>query len=248
MTAFHPCIVIPVYNHEHAIGRVLQLLRGFELKCLLIDDGSSDICRLCLEDLAKTNPSWVTLKRLPENLGKGGAVTAGLILAEALGYSHAIQIDADGQHETADIPRFLEAARANPDALIAGQPKFDRSVPRARLFGRYLTHVWVWINTLSFRISDSMCGFRVYPLTSTLSLLRESRLGNRMDFDTEVLVRLYWRGVDIEQLLTPVQYPLDGVSHFEAWRDNLLISRMHTRLFFGMLWRSPSLIRRWFQP
>ena len=109
---------------------------------------------------------------------------------------------------------------------------------------RYLTHVWVWINTLSFAIRDSMCGFRVYPLPPVLRLMDEETIGLRMDFDVEVLVRLFWRGIVVHNLPTRVTYPLDGVSHFDVWRDNVRISRMHARLFFGMLRRLPRLLVR----
>jgi hypothetical protein len=100
------------------------------------------------------------------------------------------------------------------------------------------------VNTLSFSIRDSMCGFRVYPLAETLRVWDANRIGTRMDFDTEILVRLYWQGLEVINLPTRVTYPIDGVSHFRLWRDNLRISWMHTRLFFGMLLRLPRLMMR----
>ena len=183
------------------------------------------------------------------SVGGGVGADAGLrrvTLREAgrRGYSHALQIDADGQHDPADVPRFLAMARETPGAVINGRPVYDASVPRGRLYGRYATHIWVWINTLSFEIRDSMCGFRVYPLAPTLALLQRERIGQRMDFDTEILVRLHWRGVRVRNLETRVTYPSDGVSHFDIWRDNVRISRMHARLFFGMLTRLPRLLAR----
>lgn len=242
MSTIQVCVVIPVYNHEHAIVRVLNEIHKFNLPCILIDDGSDASCRAVLENFADENLNWVTLQCLPSNLGKGEAVAAGLFLAEQLGFSHAIQIDADGQHCISDIPKFIQAAELEPEALIAGIPIFDQSVPKARLYGRYLTHIWVWINTLSLSIKDSMCGFRIYPINSTVQLLRKTKIGSRMDFDTEILVRLYWQGQTIRQIPTAVQYPLDGISHFQVWRDNVLISRMHAKLFFGMLIRAPRLL------
>ena len=118
---------------------------------------------------------------------------------------------------------------ATPDAIINGTPVYDASVPKGRLYGRYLTHVWVWINTLSLQIHDAMCGFRVYPLAPVLSLINEETLGLRMDFDPEILVRLHWRGVQIQSVETHVRYPTDGVSHFDVWRDNVRISRVSRR-------------------
>ncbi|WP_288841401.1 glycosyltransferase family 2 protein [uncultured Deefgea sp.] len=247
MNDFKPCILIPVYNHEHAIGAVLDALRPFDLPCLLIDDGSNAACRHTLSTLATEQADWLQVQHLPHNLGKGGAVMAGLRWAKQLGYSHAIQIDADGQHHTPDILQFIHAAQTQPNALIAGRPIYDASVPKGRLYGRYATHIWVWINTLSLQIQDAMCGFRVYPLAASCALIERESLGRRMEFDIEVMVRLFWADVPIVQLATPVQYPLDGVSHFALWRDNLLISRLHAKLFLGMLWRSPRLISRWFR-
>ena len=186
------------------------------------------------------------LVRHAHNQGKGAAVMTGIRHAADAGYTHVLQIDADGQHRAADIPRFIEHAAANPESLIVGYPQYDESVPAIRLYGRYLTHVWVWINSLSLQIKDSMCGFRVYPVAPMLTLGQQHKLGTRMDFDTEVLVRLCWDGAHIINVGTRVGYPADGVSHFRMFFDNLLISRMHATLFFGMLLRAPKLlVRKW---
>lgn len=240
-----PCVLIPVYDHEHAIGAVVQGVLGHGLHCILVDDGSSPGCARVLDDIAAAS-SGVTLVRHAANQGKGAATLTGFRQAALEGYTHALQVDADGQHCVADIPRFLALARANPAAIIAGCPVYDESVPVLRLYARYLTHVWVWINTLSFAIRDSMCGFRLYPLDPVIRLAAREKLGRRMNFDTDVLVRLYWDGVAVVNLPTRVSYPADGVSHFRGFLDNVLISRMHATLFFGMLLRLPVLLgRKW---
>ena len=241
---FAPIIVVPVYEHAEAIGGVVARLLPHGLPILLVDDGSGPRCAQVLRELADAHGPQVSLLRLDANQGKGGAVMAGLREAGRRGHGHVLQIDADGQHDAGDVPRFLAAGRAEPGAIINGRPVYDRSVPTGRLVGRYATHVWVWINTLSFDIADSMCGFRLYPLAPTLALLDRARIGRRMDFDTEVIVRLHWAGVPVRNLPTRVTYPDDGVSHFRLWRDNVLISAMHARLFFGMLWRLPRLLAR----
>lgn len=243
---FRPCVVIPVYNHEHAIGNVLAQVLAHGLPVILVDDGCSAACAAVLDHLVGAHPERVVLERHAVNQGKGGAVLTGFARATRDGYSHVLQVDADGQHNVADVPRFLDAARAAPRSVIAGCPLYDASVPALRLYARYLTHVWVWINTLSLSIRDSMCGFRVYPVAPVLALARRRRLGLRMNFDIEILVRLYWDGFAIVNLPTRVGYPQDGVSHFKAWTDNALISRLHMTLFFGMLPRIPSLlVRAW---
>ncbi len=180
--------------------------------------------------------------------GKGGAVKAGIKRAQDLGFSHAIQIDADGQHDPEPcLPALIQASQDKPQHLISGQPIYDESVPKARLYGRYATHIWVWIETLSLSIKDSMCGFRAYPINQTQAVLNKYDVGSRMDFDIEILVRLYWEGCDIDFVETRVIYPENGISHFDALWDNVKISWMHTRLFFGMLPRAPKLIARHFK-
>jgi predicted LPLAT superfamily acyltransferase len=241
--SFTPCILIPCFNHGRMMADVLALLADFRLPCLVVDDGSDAATAEALRRLDEQLP-WMTLLRLESNQGKGAAVIAGLQLAQSLGYSHALQVDADGQHQLSDTPAMIALARSYPDCLISGRPVYDGSVPKARLYGRYVTHVWVWIETLSLSLQDSMCGFRVYPVAPTLALAARHPLGKRMDFDTEVMVRLYWQGVPSRFLPTRVTYPADGVSHFDALRDNLRISWMHTRLFFGMLPRIPRLLRQ----
>jgi len=241
---YSPVAVIPVYNHPATIGAMVEAVRAHGLGCVLVDDGSEPGCAAVLDRLAEADPRGVTLVRLTSNQGKGGAMMAGLREAARLGHTHALQIDADGQHDAGDIPRFLALSRRHPQAVVCGCPVYDPSVPKGRLYGRYLTHVWVWINTLSGAIRDSMCGFRVYPLPPVVALIDGARLGRRMDFDPEVMVRLLWRGVDVVNLPTRVTYPQDGVSHFRVLRDNVLISGMHARLFFGMLPRIPLLLWR----
>jgi glycosyltransferase involved in cell wall biosynthesis len=183
--------------------------------------------------------------RLPVNGGKGAAVIAGLRRALALGYTHALQVDADGQHDLHDVPRFLAAARAEPEAVICGRPLFDASIPKLRFLSRYITHALVWLQTLSLSaVRDSMCGFRLYPIRTVLEVVDRDGVGRRMDFDVELLVKLVWRGRTLRWLDTRVSYPTDGISHFRMGRDNLWLAGMHVRLVLGMLWRAPLLLWR----
>jgi glycosyltransferase involved in cell wall biosynthesis len=239
-----PCIIIPVYNHEAAIPYVLAKLKHFSIPTFLVNDGSSALCSQILTDCAEREADWLTLITRPENGGKGAAVLDGFNAAQALGFSHALQIDADGQHEINDIPAFIAAGRQNSDALILGRPLFDSSAPKSRVYGRMIANLWVWINTLSFAVEDSMCGFRLYPLDAVAELAKATQIARGMDFDIDILVRLYWQGVDVINISTRVNYPYDGVSHFQLWRDNLKISKTHAKLFFGMLARIPRLLGR----
>ena len=202
---FAPCALIPIYNHKDTIAVTVRALRAHGLPIMIVDDGSNEATRAVLDRLAHDEPT-VQLLRLVQNGGKGRALTAGLLAAREAGYTHALQIDADGQHDVADVPRFLAEAQRHPHALVCGKPIYDDSVPRARLYGRYVTHVFVWMETLSLAIHDSMCGYRLYPLDATCGEIARAPLPARMDFDTEIAVRLCWRGVQIRNLPTRVIY------------------------------------------
>lgn len=243
---FKPLIVVPVFNHAKPVLELVEKISTYLVPCLLVDDGSEPTCRLALEALQQEHAAFVQVVHLPENQGKGAAVMTGLRKAAELEYTHVLQIDADGQHEPADIHGFLEDAKRHPYDIINGCPIYDESVPKLRLYGRYATHIWVWINTLSFEIRDSMCGFRVYPLASIIPLINKKNIGKRMDFDIDIIVRAHWSGIRICNHPTRVTYPVDGVSHFDAIHDNIRISKMHTKFFFIMLVTWPAILyRRW---
>jgi len=241
------CIVIPNYNHTLVIDKLLASLAEYKLAVIMVNDGSDADSSAYMQMLADKY-NYLTLVNHSHNQGKGAAVHTGLKYAASMGFTHAIQVDADGQHDITDITKLVALSQAQPQHLISGRPIYNESVPKHRYYARYLTHVWVWIETLSFDIKDTMCGFRVYPLAETLAVLaKNENMAQYMSFDTEIIVRLYWDGVETTFLATKVNYPENGVSHFRVWEDNLAISWMHTRLVFGMLKRLPQLLFRKFR-
>lgn len=240
---FNPCIIVPIYNNRDTIGAVVSSLQPLHLPCLIIDDGSDEPTRRVLADLADTRNRIDVVTR-PANGGKGAAMRDGFAAAAARGYTHAIQIDADGQHDAGDIPRFLDAARAAPDALILSRPLFDDDAPKARRYGRLVTTFFVWLETLSTQIKDTLCGFRCYPLDAVTRCYAQSSIGDGMVFDTEIAVHLYWQGTPVRTLDTRITYTDGGLSHFDYLGDNLRISWMHTKLIAGMLLRVPRLLAR----
>jgi len=235
------CALIPSHNHFLALPRMIAWLCERGIPIIVVNDGSSSEASA---EIAKLHDpaNGVTVLHRAENGGKGTAVIDGFRYAAKAGYTHAVQVDADGQHDLNVLPDLLVQSRAHPDALVSGAPVYDDSIPRARKIGRWVTHLWVFVETLSLRISDSMCGFRVYPLTACLALLDDEPLGRRMDFDTDIMVRLFWRGVPPIMVPTRVIYPPDNTSNFDVLRDNLRITRMHTRLVLTMLWRLPRIL------
>ena len=237
------CALIPFYNHPEAISFVVDQLLAFDLNIIIVDDGSDDESKKTLAPLAKLPK--VTLVTHEINGGKGAAVISGMREAMTQGFSHVLQVDADGQHDLSKLPDLLSLSKNFPDKIISGMPIYDGTVPSNRKLWRYATHILVWIHTLSLEIRDSMCGFRVYPLEKTLAVIDSVKVfGQRMDFDIEILVRSYWNELHIMQLPVRVRYPLDGVSHFQLINDNFLITKLHIRLFFGMLLISPKLLLR----
>jgi hypothetical protein len=178
-------------------------------------------------------------------VGKGGAVLAGLQQARAEGFTHALVMDADGQHPADRIPEFIQQAEAHPGTMILGVPIFDADAPKARVYGRLGGNTFTEIETLWGGIRDSLFGFRVYPVDATVRLMERIRTARRYDFDTEVAVRLYWQGFRPINLRVPVRYPTKaegGVSYFRYLPDNLLLVRTHIRLLFLMIPRLPWLI------
>ena len=240
---FNPCIIIPIYDNEDTIRGVVESLASLNLPCLIVDDASGAPTQQVLREIAAEFP-WVEVRRRPQNGGKGAAMSLGFRAAFDRGYTHAVQLDADGQHDALDVPRFLEPARRSPGALILSRPIFDESAPWARKYGRWVTHFWVWIETLSFDIKDALCGFRCYPLEPVIQLYRRIEVGHRMTFDTEIAVRLHWDGVPMINVDTKVGYARGGISHFDYVQDNLRIIALHTRLTLGMLLRLPVLALR----
>ena len=227
-----PCLLIPIYEHKDEIGGVVNALEPLGLPCLVIDDGSGEETRSVLEALARSH-SWLSVHARERNGGRGAALKTGYRLAARRGFSHAIQLDADGQHDASDVPRFLEQIASDPAALVLGAPVFDATAPRSRLYGRQLSRVMVWLATLSFDVVDPLCGFRAIPLAPTVALLDELKTGDRMEFDPELVIHLHRRGVPVRTLPTRVVYNPGGLSHFDTWRDNMRLSRVYARSLLG---------------
>jgi len=240
------CIVVPHYDHVEQFAPVLPRLARKGLPLVVVDDHSPAAAFARLESLIDDCAPGTIVLRLDFNHGKGGAVQAGLRAAREAGYSHALQVDADGQHDLEEIGALAVEAEQNPHAIVCAEPRFGEDIPSLRRYARYLTLGLCQVETLSREIRDPMCGFRVYPLRETLAICERARLGRRMDFDPEILVRAVWAGVPLRYLPVRVAYPEHGASHFHYLQDNLLISWMHTRLILGMLLRFPVLLaRKW---
>jgi glycosyltransferase involved in cell wall biosynthesis len=213
-----------------------------ELPVFVVDDGS-DVANKALIAAATNGKPNVTVLTRRVNGGKGAAFKTGLTASVRGGFTHALQVDADGQHDVSRAADFFHEAAQHPDTLIAGLPVFDATAPLVRLRGRRVATAWASIAALE-RFPDVLCGFRVYPVAATWALERQVAIDARMGFDAEILVRLRWAGTPVVFLPVAVHYPEGGLSHFRYGRDNLRMSWMFARLVVGMLLRLPWLIAR----
>jgi len=239
-------VVIPSYNPGPQVYATVRAARAEWTPVWVVVDGSDDGSREGLERMARDDAGLRVLA-LERNGGKGAAVLHALRQAAAEGYSHALTMDADGQHAAASIPGFMQASQRAPEAMVLGVPQFDADAPALRVQGRRISNWWTNLETLWCGIQDSLFGFRVYPVRALLEIMQAQRWMRRFDFDPEAAVRLAWRGVPPLNLPAPVRYlrPAEGgVSHFRYWRDNALLSWMHLRLMIGFLGRLPLLAAR----
>ncbi len=232
------CIVVPHYNHATAFAAFLPKLASLQLPCIVVDDGSSASSKQELHKALQSYPQ-IALVEHKSNRGKGAAMWTGAHAARMAGHTHMLQIDADGQHDVADVVRFVQDSEAYPEAIISGAPQFDESAPKARVYGRKVTDFWVALETGTLKIKDSLCGFRIYPLNEFELVFDKYHIGKRMDFDTDVLVKSVWEGIEVRFIDTQVVYLENSVSHFHYWEDNWRLIWLHTRLMFGMLVRLP---------
>lgn len=241
MRTYSLCLLVPVFDHEQAIARVCEQLKPLGLPILLVDDGSHRACAEVLNQLANQQHHLI---RLVQNSGKGVALRVGMAEAQRLGYTHVLTLDADGQHDIDDLPAFIEHSQRAQDCLIIGTPRYAYKVPWFRRYRRYLTSFTVRLSCLSRAVRDSTCGVRVYPLAAVNRLLSRCRCGDRMEFDTEVLVRWLWRGGRCENVPMRVHAPHDGISHYRIVRDNLRMGWTCIRLLGGMMIRLPWLLKQ----
>jgi glycosyltransferase involved in cell wall biosynthesis len=241
-------VLIPSYNTgSRLLGTVAGACRHW-LPVWVVIDGSTDGSGEALA-ARRWEDADVRVLRRDRNGGKGAAVLDGLREAAARGFSHALVMDADGQHPASSIPEFMAQSRAHPDAMILGVPVFDPNAPRLRVIGRRISNAWAKLETLG-AIGDSLFGFRVYPVAPLLAIMDSSRWMRGFDFDVEATIRLSWSGVPAINRPTPVRYfraEEGGVSHFRYVRDNLLLTAMHARLMAGFLRRLPRLLGRRFR-
>lgn len=239
-------VLIPSYNPGLTVTETVTAARRHWNPVWVVVDGSTDGSDRQLLAMAAQDPGLHVVV-LPVNQGKGAAVLEGISRARAQGFTHALTMDSDGQHPADLIQAFMATSQAAPQAMVLGKPVFGPEAPALRVNGRKVSNGWANLETLWAGVGDSLYGFRVYPITPLMEVMRRQRFMRRFDFDPEAVVRLCWAGVKPINMDAPVRYlsaEEGGVSHFRYLRDNTLLTWMHTRLFLGFVLRLPILIWR----
>ncbi len=221
-TFLRTLLIIPVYNHNATLGDVTRRAIDAGWDVLVVDDGSTEEVIVALAGLD------CRLLMFPENQGKGAAILAGAELADQEGYDAIITIDADGQHDPAQAKQLLAETEDEWPVMVIGDRQMDASMPRSSRFGRAFSNFWVRLET-GLTLPDTQSGMRLYPVRELLQL-ETDKVG--YDFEIEVLVRGAWAGIPIRSTQVPVYYPPpeERISHFDKWRDNLRLTRLHTKL------------------
>jgi len=237
------CVIIPVYNSEKLIAGVLKSVLQYTKNVIVVNDGSTDGTLDAIHRDGLPDKS-ITLVSYTKNRGKGYALQSGFRKAVEMGFTHAITMDADGQHLAVDIETLVHAAEKNPEALIVGARKFDNpNMPQGSVFANNFSNFWFMVQT-GKRLPDTQTGFRVYPLQK----IGKMRLfTNRYEAELEVLVRSAWRNIPIVSQPVNVYYPPknERISHFRGGKDFFRISVLNTVLcFLAVVYGYPGMFLR----
>ena len=243
-------VLIPSYNTGSRLFETIAAVRQCGLPVIAVIDGSTDGTGESLVRLAADDPALFACVS-PQNQGKGAAILHGLSLARTQGFTHALTMDADGQHSTAHIGTLIALSLAHPDCMILGRPLFDASAPQIRVFGHKIANFCTGLLTSRGAIGDSLFGFRVYPISPLIETFASTSGMRRFDFDSEAAIRLHWQDVRPINVVTPVRYfrrDQGGISHFKYLRDNLLLTAMYCRLSAELVMRKASRLRKSLRP
>lgn len=218
------CVLIPTYNNERTLEKVLRDVLAYTDQVIVVNDGSTDSTKTILDKFKE-----IELVSYDINKGKGYALRQGFIRAVEKGYNYAISIDSDGQHFAEDLPKFLQGLDEHPHAIIIGARNMGQaSVPGKSSFGNKFSNFWFWVET-GLKMQDTQSGYRLYPVKQMSAI---KFLTRKFEFEIEVLVRGAWSGLEIVHVPVRVFYPEKGqrVSHFRPFKDFSRISVLNTVL------------------
>lgn len=222
-------ICIPIYNNESTICDIIEkCLATTAHPIVIVDDGSDlSVEQLFLKTHLKNER--ISFLRHEKNLGKGVALQIGFRFALQNNYTHVISIDADGQHQPNEIIKLTQAADKNPFSLVIGDREMKTAhVPSASAIGKVISNFWVKYET-DAKVADSQSGFRCYPIFFLQSM---KFFCKKYDFEIEVLIRLIWAGVPVQNVKISVVYfpPGKRITHFHKIKDNARLTLLNIGL------------------
>lgn len=221
------CVIVPTYNNQKTLKKVLDSVLNFTQDVIVVNDGSTDKTFTILKQYPQ-----LTQIHHPKNLGKGRALRNGFRKAIEMKFEYAITIDSDGQHFASDIPNFITAIQEEPNSLLIGSRNMTQeNVPKKSSFGNKFSNFWFKFET-GIKLDDTQSGFRLYPLR----WLPKRFYTNKFEFEIEVIVRAAWKGIVVKNIPIQVLYdPAERVSHFRPFRDFTRISILNTVLVTNAL-------------
>ena len=234
-------VLIPTYNNEKTLSRVLDGVLSYTPDVIVVNDGSTDSTAAILSGYPQ-----VEVVTFPKNKGKGKALQEGFQVARAKGYTYVLTIDSDGQHFPEDIPTFITAIEQEevPTLLVGDRDMTVEGVPKKSSFGHKFSNFWFHLET-GVKLPDTQSGYRLYPL----EVIPRRYFTSKFEFEIEVLVRSSWRGVPIKPVPIRVLYdPSERVSHFRPVKDFARISLLNSILvLIAFLYIKPRDFLRKFQ-
>tara|TARA_B110000495_G_C23009367_1_gene596832 strand:+ start:373 stop:1554 length:1182 start_codon:yes stop_codon:yes gene_type:complete len=224
LTTLNCCVIIPSYNNEKTIGKVISDVLEYSKHVIVVNDGATDNTPKIIASFSKS----VTTIGYQQNVGKGNALKTGFQEALKQGFHYAITIDSDAQHYADDIPNFIEALQENPNSLLMGSRNMEEEgIPQKSSLGNKFSNFWVKLQTGN-TLPDTQTGYRLYPLKEVEKL---TLFTTKFEFEIEVLVKLAWKNVPVIPINIKVKYdPDERVTHFRPWQDFTRISLLNTYL------------------
>lgn len=227
--ALHCCVLIPTFNNQATLERVINEVYQFTTNIIVVNDGATDGTYAILKNFDN-----LEVIHIPTNKGKGNALKTGFKAAQEFGYEYAISMDSDGQHYPDDLDVFLNALEErspnDPELLVIGSRKMDDpSVPEKSSIGNRLSSFWYWVET-GVKLQDTQCGYRLYPLKTVNELHLYT---SRFELEIEVIVKAAWNEVEVINLPVKVLYdPHERVTHFKPWQDVARITVLNIYFVF----------------
>lgn len=232
------CLLIPTFNNEKTIAKVIQSALSYCTDIIVINDGATDRTPEIIDSFKEQ----ICVIGYPKNRGKGYALKMGFQEAIRRGFHYAITMDSDGQHFANDIPKFVAAVEQHPNSFIIGSRSFSNpNMPQGNSFANRFSNFWFAIQT-AHKLPDTQTGFRLYPLQK---MGKMHLITSRYEAELELLVRCAWRGIKIIPIDIDVHYPPQGerISHFRPGKDFARISLLNTVLcFVAIVYGYPSML------